>query len=321
VIENVSVGPPENVKIYACLEISVTINENISTSTVINFVVPKTWLIANNLSSSAVALYHMEGGVWVELQTTEVGEDNAFVYYSALAHSFSPFVIGAKTLSPTFGLLLQSTPLTVEGGYVQVTVWVSNPTSSHVQRRLELRLGTNSRAFDVAAQPGGASQIDVSVPARGLLPGACDVWLYDPSDNVLLDSGSLTLSSAVGQPRATVPMVSPQLPTYIILTVGAGVIAALGVLRFFGKLHVPRMPVRGRLVGGLHPKTPVKESSPVLQRYEELLAPPAREIFEESPIVQDYCDLLLPAALEASAREKVEHIGRAVKPHRRTSRE
>jgi hypothetical protein len=50
--------------------------------------------------------------------------------------------------------------------------------------------------------------------------------------------------------------------------------------------------------------------------YEELLVPAAREIFEESPIVQDYCNLLLPAALEASTREKVEHIGRAVKPHK-----
>jgi len=322
-VESPPAFSPENVKVYACLEISVTTPESALASAIINFVVPETWLMANSLSSSEVALYHMESGVWVELQTTKVGEDNAFVYYSALAHSFSPFVIGVKTFPPAFGLLLPSAPLTVEGGYVQVTVWVSNPTSSQIQKRLELRLGINSREFDVAALPRGVSQIAVSVPAGWVLHGACDVWLYDPSENTLLDSGSITLSSTVGQPDSTVPIVSPQLQTYIILAGGAsGVIAALGALRFVGKLPTPRMSrprLRGRFAGE-HRQAPVKTESPVLQGYEELLAPAARELSEESPIVQDYCNLLLPAALEASARKKVEHLGRAVKPHRRTSR-
>ena len=324
VVENSSAASLGNVRIYACLEISISSHENILTSTILNFVIPKTWLLSNNLDPMAVALYHMEDGTWVELQTARVGEDNVCVYYSALTHSFSPFVIGAKTLSPTFSLALPSTPFKVEGGYVQVSVWVCNPTSSQITKQLELRFGGQVQMFEVVASPGDNVPFSVNVSADGISDGDYDMGLYDAVTGEMIDSGRVTLSSAAGQTKTAVPIVLPPIPAYLIVFGGAsGVIAALGALMFVGKLPVPRMPgrgLRGRSAGGRRPKVLVKERPTALQRYEESLAPAASDFSEEAPIVQDYFNLLLPAAIEASAKENVEHIGRAVKPHRRASR-
>jgi PGF-pre-PGF domain-containing protein len=321
VLENAPAGAAENVMIYACIEISFAASENVLASASISFAVPKAWLLANNLNPLAIALYHVENGTWAELQTTKVGEDNANVYYSAASHGFSPFIIGAKALFPTFNLFLPSAPITVENGYAQVTVWVNNPTSSQVQKRLELRFGSYVAQFDVTVQPGDNEGVVVYVPVGEALSETCDVELYDVGTSAMLDSGRVTFASTVKQPEITALEQPPQLPVPLIaagVVLGAFVgLGALQVVRKLPKTRMLRPKLRGRLVSERRPKVSTKEKYPVLQRYEELLVPAARELSEEGPVVQDYFNLLLPAALEASAKKKVEHTGRAVKPHRK----
>ena len=59
----------------------------------------------------------------------------------------------------------------------------------------------------------------------------------------------------------------------------------------------------------------------MIQGYYEILTPAAHELLEEgSQIVQDYFDLLSPAAREIAAKENVKHLGRAVKPYKKSAR-
>ncbi|MEM1573823.1 MAG: NosD domain-containing protein [Candidatus Methanomethylicaceae archaeon] len=77
-----------------------------SVNITINFKVTQEWIITNNIDKFTVTLYHFNGSHWNPLPTNYIGEDETFVYYSALATSLSPFAAGGNSIvdntPPTF---------------------------------------------------------------------------------------------------------------------------------------------------------------------------------------------------------------------------
>jgi len=88
---------------YSYLDITV---QNLSDANidyvVISFKVEKSWLNANGIDLTTVALYRYSGGVWAALPTEIVSEDATYVYYSARSPGLSAFSIsGFAKVTPT----------------------------------------------------------------------------------------------------------------------------------------------------------------------------------------------------------------------------
>ncbi|AKB17929.1 hypothetical protein MSWHS_1066 [Methanosarcina sp. WWM596] len=62
---------------------------------VVGFKVEKTWIKLNDVDSSSVKLWKFDDGNWVELSTSQTGEDDDYVYYEADTPGFSTFSIMA----------------------------------------------------------------------------------------------------------------------------------------------------------------------------------------------------------------------------------
>ncbi|TES83951.1 MAG: PGF-pre-PGF domain-containing protein, partial [Hadesarchaea archaeon] len=97
----ISIGAPGAT--YSYLDITV---QNLSDANidyvVISFKVEKSWLNANGIDPTTVALYRYSGGVWMTLPTEIVSEDATYVYYSARSPGFSVFSIsGYAKVTPT----------------------------------------------------------------------------------------------------------------------------------------------------------------------------------------------------------------------------
>lgn len=63
----------------------------------INFRVENSWLENNSVNASSVALYRYANGQWNSLNTTLVGQDEAYTHYTASSPGFSVFAIVAQT--------------------------------------------------------------------------------------------------------------------------------------------------------------------------------------------------------------------------------
>jgi PGF-pre-PGF domain-containing protein len=68
--------------------------ENIENA-IVGFKVEKTWINSNGVDSSSVKLWKYDDGKWVELSTSQTGEDDDCVYYEADTPGFSAFSIMA----------------------------------------------------------------------------------------------------------------------------------------------------------------------------------------------------------------------------------
>lgn len=327
---------PANVATYAYLEISTTAPENALASVTIDFKVSKAWLQASGMSPLAVTLYHLENGAWVELATTEVGEDNLYIFYSAVAPGLSPFMIGAKILFPTFNLQLPATPLEVENGYAQVMVWLNNPTPSAIVKHCKLRFENHVEFFDITVDPYENALVTVYVRVEGVAPGIHDVKLYDADTNTVLDAGQVTLLGMAEQSKTPVVVAAPpsRIPSIAVIGTAIGVVVGVGMLYITGRIPKIKTP-SVKLPSVKTPKTmppthlakrpfgvrkmaeELGEESLVVQMYHNILMPAAREFLEEdSPVVQGYYNLLSPVARERAKKNKVKHIGRAAKPYR-----
>ncbi len=64
-------------------------------SAVIGFKVDNSWIENNGLSSSDVKLVRWDGSQWIELETTQIGKNDAFTIFEGKTTSFSPFAISA----------------------------------------------------------------------------------------------------------------------------------------------------------------------------------------------------------------------------------
>lgn len=319
---------PENVFIYAFMEISTTAPENALASITINFNVTKIWLQAFDTAPLAIALFRWEDGVWVELPTTKTGEDDLKIYYSAVTPGFSVFIIGGKTVFPTFNLQLPATPLEPENGFVQIMLWAANPTSNKIVKRCELRFDNHVKLFDIEIQPHENLLVAVYVNVAGMEAGIYDMKLYDAETDTILDEGRVTLLS-IAEPETpptnveTTP--SPMLPA---LAVALSMVAGLGMLRVMRRPKIGKTP--SAKLPKLRPPTLIERpkskkaeegssrGKSIIHEYHEVLTPAAHELHkEDSSVIHGYYELLSPAACEIAAKKRVKHLGKAVKPYKR----
>lgn len=93
-------------KVYHYIEINKTnITDAAINQTTVRFKVEKTWLDANNINDSTVALYRYSDNAWNKLGTTKIGElpdDTQNIYYDAVSPGLSVFAISgeAKAVAP-----------------------------------------------------------------------------------------------------------------------------------------------------------------------------------------------------------------------------
>ncbi|MDH5443168.1 MAG: PGF-pre-PGF domain-containing protein, partial [Hadesarchaea archaeon] len=81
--------------VYAYLDISTSVQENLIESATIVFSVPKSWIHANQIDAGRVALYHYDNA-WQGLTTTWTRGDNKCVYFSAQSSGFSCAIAGTR---------------------------------------------------------------------------------------------------------------------------------------------------------------------------------------------------------------------------------
>lgn len=98
--------PAEKGIVCHYLEMKTAVPEQVE-SAIIEFRVPKLWISVNNIDQATVRLLRYQGGGWTELETTEIGEDENNVYFSAGTPGFSVFAITAQAQLPT----VPTTPL------------------------------------------------------------------------------------------------------------------------------------------------------------------------------------------------------------------
>ena len=92
--------PKLNVKVYAYLEINVSVSPDNIEEAMVSFKVDKEWLIKNGLKANNVVLMKFSNGRWVQLETSVVSEDSYYVYYEAKTQSFSIYAIATETTEP-----------------------------------------------------------------------------------------------------------------------------------------------------------------------------------------------------------------------------
>jgi PGF-pre-PGF domain-containing protein len=67
----------------------------------IKFKIEKSWINANNIGVTTIALYRYSSGAWNKLTTTKLSEDNTYVYFEAETPGFSYFAISGQALTTT----------------------------------------------------------------------------------------------------------------------------------------------------------------------------------------------------------------------------
>jgi PGF-pre-PGF domain-containing protein len=88
--------------IYKYLNITTTVPSSKIANVTIKFKVEKSWITANNINSSTIALERYVNGQWVKLTTTKLSEDSTYIYFEAQSPGLSIFVIiGEKNITPS----------------------------------------------------------------------------------------------------------------------------------------------------------------------------------------------------------------------------
>ncbi|MEA1984923.1 MAG: NosD domain-containing protein [Euryarchaeota archaeon] len=90
-------GNPSDSQPYHTLSITVgsedTISDDNADNILIEFKVSKEWIEENNIDPSTIRMTRYHGGVWNDLPTNKVGEDDEFLYFTAQTTGFSTFQI------------------------------------------------------------------------------------------------------------------------------------------------------------------------------------------------------------------------------------
>ena len=90
-------GTPELANFYKCIEIKPThIEEDKLVDAQIEFSVVKSWLEERGFISEGVNIFRLVNGVWVQLDSEIIGEDEDFVYFRAPTPGFTFFGIAAQ---------------------------------------------------------------------------------------------------------------------------------------------------------------------------------------------------------------------------------
>lgn len=85
---------------YKYLNITSTIPNSKIANVTIKFKVEKSWITANDINSSTIALERYVNGQWVKLTTTKLSEDSTYIYFEAQSPGLSVFVItGEKNIT------------------------------------------------------------------------------------------------------------------------------------------------------------------------------------------------------------------------------
>jgi len=96
--------PKKNISVYKYLDIKLTANdsyvqEDDLKSLEFKFKVEKTWIKDYKIDKETIRLIRYHDGIWQNLSTTLVNENETYVYYSAESPGFSTFaVVGSKVV-------------------------------------------------------------------------------------------------------------------------------------------------------------------------------------------------------------------------------
>jgi PGF-pre-PGF domain-containing protein len=92
----------DNGAIYKYLNITTTVPSSKIANVTIKFKVEKSWITANDINSSTIALERYVNGQWVKLTTTKLSEDSIYIYFEAQSPGLSIFaIIGEKNITPS----------------------------------------------------------------------------------------------------------------------------------------------------------------------------------------------------------------------------
>lgn len=96
-VESASViAPALTTQVYQYMQITKTnLNDTTLSNIVLKFKVPKSWLFDKGISSDSIILKRYTT-VWIDLTTTKVREDAAYVYYEATSSGLSYFAISTR---------------------------------------------------------------------------------------------------------------------------------------------------------------------------------------------------------------------------------
>ena len=291
---------------FAYLELST--DASIDNAT-IEFTVPRSWLIQNSVGENTVDLYHYSNNEWRKLPTAKVGENSAYIFYSAVSPGLSTFAISGQQVSPvlfaTFTLSLPTDPVT--GAQASITVHVVNPTSLALSRQFELRFGEAYAVpimIEVAA--GQTRDIPLTLNVAGLQPGTYSVELVDTQQGRTLASGQMVFEGYAPpgeeQPAGSLPVLP--LAAVLALVCAAGVVAALWAT---GRIDLAKLKFRRERI------KPPSEIAP---------KPPKRvakvSLRAESELGADYLKHLIPIAEELATGEaapkRIRHRRKPVTP-------
>jgi PGF-pre-PGF domain-containing protein len=144
---------------------------------VIHFKVEKSWIADNLVVINTIVLnrYDSATGQWVSLPTTYLGEDDTYVYFSAVSPGLSVFAVSGTAAVPDFGVSV-------------------DPTSGSVA------LGESTTATVSITQIEGLSST-VSLSASGL-PSGATISFSQSSGTPSFDS-TITISTASTTPAGT----------------------------------------------------------------------------------------------------------------------
>ncbi len=96
---------PEPIEIYDIYEyidielINLKTNETVHPAGIIQFELPKAWIIQHNYDPEKAVMLEYRGK-WIKLRTRMIGEDNESYYYVAQTESFSIFAIAVERVIP-----------------------------------------------------------------------------------------------------------------------------------------------------------------------------------------------------------------------------
>jgi PGF-pre-PGF domain-containing protein len=97
----IAIGPPGTVYKYLNIVAENVIDAQIG-SVVISFKVEKSWITANGIDMSTIALYRYDlaTGEWTPLPTTYLSEDDTYAYFSAVSPGLSVFAVTGTPVAP-----------------------------------------------------------------------------------------------------------------------------------------------------------------------------------------------------------------------------
>jgi PGF-pre-PGF domain-containing protein len=207
---------------------------------VIHFKVEKSWIAENLIVISTIVLnrYDPVNAQWVSLPTTYLGEDDTYVYFSAVSPGLSVLAITGeiKILAPAaFSVSgLTTSPEHVGiGETVSISVMVKNTGDLAGTCVVTLKIGGTVEAIQNVTINGGSERLVTFTVTRGA------VGIYS------VDVDGLTGSFSVVAPPTVVPLSALVIFLIAVVVIG-GLLGGIAVYsRYFGRRRMQRAR-RGR---------------------------------------------------------------------------